>query len=77
MTAAITAPSDLWLLHHVLRAFSVLGLSEIFAGGEGLDMDDIENKYNLDPGSVIIDIQLLCSRGLLMRKDGCFFATEA
>ena len=76
MTAAITAPSDLWLLHHVLRAFSVLGLSEIFAGGEGLDMDDIENKYNLDPGSVIIDIQLLCSRGLLMRKDGCFFATE-
>tara|TARA_B100000586_G_scaffold72495_1_gene50882 strand:+ start:43 stop:1911 length:1869 start_codon:yes stop_codon:yes gene_type:complete len=76
LTSVITAPSDLWLLHHVLRAFSVLGLSEILAGGEGLDMEEIKNKYSLDPGAIKIDIQFLCSRGLLRRQDGRFFTTE-
>ena len=76
MTAAITAPSDLWLLHHVLRAFSFLGLSEGLVSGDCIDMDNINIKNNLNPDTILIDIEFLCSRGLLIRQDGFYYATK-
>jgi hypothetical protein len=76
MTAAVTAPSDLWLLRSVLGAFARLGLSERLLAGEAL------RPARLAPvraDELRVDLRFLLSRGLLLcaADDGFRIADHA
>src|SRR3972149_2213135 len=69
LTAAITAPPDLWLMRHVLGAFAAIGLLRRLLEGEALYPEccevEIDGKMRaLDPGELEKDLHSLLSRGL-------------
>jgi hypothetical protein len=63
-TAAITAPTDLWLLRHVLSCLGRLGLLPRLLDGETLLP---EEQDALDPAELRIDLTFLLARGYLVR----------
>jgi hypothetical protein len=74
LTAAITAPPDLWLLRHVLGAFASLGLLRRLLDGEALYPERCE--VSLDGASRTLtadelekDLLFLLSRGLVEQYD--------
>ena len=68
LTAAITAPSDLWLLRHVVAAFHRLGLSQRLLDDETLRADRLVPLLSTE---VQVDLRFLLTRGLLRgSKDG-------
>jgi hypothetical protein len=74
-TAAVTAPPDLWLLRHVLGAFSKLGLSERLLAGETLHPD---RCTPLRGEELRVDLLFLLGRGLLLvAPDGYRLADHA
>ncbi len=77
LTAAITAPPDLWLLRHVLGAFAALGLLRRLFEGEALYPERCEVKVErktraLDPDELETDLHFLLSRGLVEQYDEGF-----
>jgi hypothetical protein len=77
LTAAITAPPDLWLLRHVLGAFASLGLLRRLLEGEALYPErcevELEGKTGaLDPDELDKDLHFLLSRGLVEQYDEGF-----
>ncbi len=77
LTAAITAPPDLWLMRHVLGAFAALGLIGRLLEGEALYPEccevEIDGKTRaLDPGELDKDLHFLLSRGLVEQYDEGF-----
>jgi hypothetical protein len=71
LTAAITAPPDLWLLRHVLAGFSRLGLSQRLLQGELLRVQDCQERLGLRKDEFVVDLRFLLSRGLLrLSTDG-------
>jgi hypothetical protein len=64
LTAAITAPPDLWLLRHVLAAFAKLGLSEKLLAGEVLSTSDCAPLLG---DELRTDLSFLLARGLVVR----------
>lgn len=69
VTAAITAPPDLWLLRLVLGFFAELGLSERLLAGEALVPEDCGD---LHPGELEKDLLFLLSRGIVDQYDEGF-----
>lgn len=67
LTASITAPPDLWLLRHVLVAFSRLGISARLAAGEVVRPSSLAPAL---PHEVQLDLGFLLSRGLLRGAPG-------
>ena len=77
LTAAITAPPDLWLMHHVLGAFAGLGLRARLLDGEALHPESCEAELDgrrraLHPGELDKDLQFLLSRGFVEQYDEGF-----
>lgn len=77
LTAAITAPPDLWLLRHVLGFLSGLGLLQRLLDGEAIYPDFCEVYLNgrlqrLDPDELDKDLHFLLSRGLVEPYDDGF-----
>src|SRR5262245_38326182 len=77
LTAAITAPPDLWLMRHVLGALSGLGLLARLLEGEALYPDCCEVVHDgrasaLHPGELDKDLHCLLSRGLVEQYDDGF-----
>jgi len=77
LTAAITAPPDLWLMRHVLGAFSELGLLARLLEGEALYPDSCEVEHDgraqaLHPDELDKDLHFLLSRGLVEQYDEGF-----
>lgn len=73
-TAAITAPSDLWLLRHVLGVHKSLGLLDRLLAGEAIhpeftEIMDGEESRLLDAEQLSIDLEFLLSRGLVEQYD--------
>jgi len=62
-TAAITAPSDLWLLRYVVDAIGALGLASRLASDEGLD----PRRTDARAEELEIDLRFLLGRGYLVR----------
>ena len=62
-TAAITAPTDLWLLRHVLAALHGLGLVTRWLDGETVHADEVGALTR----EVTIDLVFLLSRGVLVK----------
>jgi len=64
-TAAVTAPSALWLLRHVLSTFSRLGLLERLLSGEMLSPDSCPP---LKSEELRVDLNFLLGRDYVVRK---------
>ncbi|MCB9795020.1 MAG: hypothetical protein H6741_20155 [Alphaproteobacteria bacterium] len=69
-TAAITAPSDLWLLRLVLSTFDGLGLSQRLLDGERLNPRELRDAAGrpLLAEELKADLELLRSRRLIFRE---------
>ncbi len=72
-TAAITAPPDLWLTHQVLASLRQVGLLQRLAAGEAIDP---KSEPGLRAAELVIDLDLLMSRGYLMRNGTSYRASE-
>ncbi len=78
LTAAITAPSDLWLLRYVLGTLSSLGLTRRLLDGEAIDpaATDVERdgrRVAANRRELHADLGFVLSRGLLEQDaDGRF-----
>jgi hypothetical protein len=77
LTASITAPPDLWLLRHVLGAFTGLGLLRRLLEGEAIYPERCEVQLEgttraLDAGELDKDLHFLLSRGLVEQYDEGF-----
>ena len=77
LTAAITAPPDLWLLRHVLGFMSGLGLLARLLDGEALYPELCEvmlegRTQTLDADELDKDLHFLLSRGLVEQYDEGF-----
>lgn len=76
-TATITAPSDLWLLRHVLSALTRVGLLQRLVAGEAIDPSDCRIVQQGAPRQIIaqelhVDLRFLESRGYVRSEDGRF-----
>jgi hypothetical protein len=70
LTAAITAPSDLWLMRHVIAALHKVGLAQRLLDGEHIDPAGCDvvvdgHKRAADPRELEADLTFLLSRGYL------------
>lgn len=73
LTAAITAPPDLWLLRNVLANLAALGLTRRLLAGEALTPGRCAAAgAPLDPRELEVDLTLLHARGLIESYDGAF-----
>lgn len=63
LTAAVTAPPDLWLLRSVLGAFARLGLSQRLLDGDVVHGNTISSAISSE---LRVDLRFLLSRGLLL-----------
>ncbi len=68
-TAAITAPSDLWLVRYVVTALQGAGLAYALLSAEGLE----PASSGLLADELLIDLRLLLSRGYLVRAGATGF----
>lgn len=64
-TAAITAPSDLWLLRSVVHAFRELGIADAFTAGEVVSAA----RPGFVERELAIDLRFLLARGYLTRSN--------
>ena len=72
LTAAVTAPSDLWLCRYVIGTLGHAGLAQRLLDGEALDVA----AAGVDPRQLQIDLELLLSRGLVTRDDDGRFSAR-
>jgi hypothetical protein len=75
LTAAITAPPDLWLLRNVLANLAALGLTRRLLAGDALTPGRTAAAGALlDARELEVDLTLLHARGLVESYDGAFRA---
>jgi hypothetical protein len=77
LTAAITAPPDLWLLRHVLGFFAELGLLARLSAGEAIHPEACDvtwegRKRRLDAAELDKDLTLLLSRAMVEQYDDAY-----
>lgn len=75
-TAAITAPSDLWLLRHVLSTHKLLGITGWLLKDNALDPAVFAASNDFNERQLKIDLHFLLSRGYLTRADGAFYLSK-
>ncbi len=73
LTAAVTAPSDLWLCRYVLGTLAHVGIAARLLNGEAFDI----NATDVDPRQLKIDLELLLSRCIVDRDDDGRFVARA
>ncbi len=76
-TAAITAPTDLWLLRHVLGVHAQLGITDRLLRGEAIHpefcrVDEGDERTQLDAEQLSIDMHFLLARGLVEQYDEAY-----
>lgn len=69
-SASVCAPSDLWIVKHVLSVHHKLGITNRFRSGELLDVEPLADQLHLNPKHLGWDFALLYSRGYLRLRDG-------
>lgn len=75
-TAAITAPTDLWLLRHVLASHRSMGILEDVLAGRRIVPDAYSKHHNLDSRQLEIDLHFLHARGYLNVDRDAFFLSD-
>ncbi len=73
-TAAITAPSDLWLLRQVISVHKSMGLLEPFVRGESLSARAFAEERGLNGEQLSLDWHFLHARGYLEKSGDAFKA---
>lgn len=76
-TAAITAPTDLWLMRHILGVHAQLGVIDRLLGGEAVHpefcrVDTPDGTVELDAEQLAIDLHFLLARGVVEQYDESF-----
>lgn len=71
-TATITAPTDLWLLRHVLGTWADLGLLQRLREGQAIYPEDCRVDGRLDPNELETDLHFLLARGIVEQYDDSF-----
>lgn len=72
-TACITAPTDLWLMRHVLRTFNELGLYQRLLDGEAIyPAETWVEGVRLNPSELETDLHFLLARGVVEQYDESF-----
>ena len=71
-TAGITAPSDLWILKHVLSAHHRLGTLQWLLDGHTIIPDEYALQHNLNGARLSSDLHFLHARGYVNKGDGDF-----
>lgn len=72
-TATITAPTDLWLMRHVLGAFAGLGLMSRLLEGEAIYPEAcVVDGRALEPVELETDLHFLLARGVVEQYDDSF-----
>jgi hypothetical protein len=76
-TACITAPTDLWLMRHVLGTHNALGLNQRLLDGEAIHPEFCEVEADgqtvvLDAEQLEIDLHFLLARGVVEQYDESF-----
>src|SRR5262245_2542317 len=64
-SAGICAPSDLWVLRHVLSAHAGCGINELWLSGDSFSVEEIAADKKLDEQRLHWDLDLLHCRGYL------------
>lgn len=77
LTAAITAPPDLWLLRHLLVTFESLGLLDRLLSGEaiypsGCRVAVAGGEARLDPRELEVDLAFLLARGVVEQYEDSY-----
>lgn len=72
-TAAITAPSDLWILRQVLSVHKKLGILDWLVEGHTIIPEDYAQQHGLDVHQLASDLHFLHVRGFLEKGDGDFW----
>ena len=77
LTAAITAPPDLWLLRHVLGFLAELGLTDRLLAGEAIYPESCAvtwdgREHTLQADELDTDLHFLLSRGVVEQYDNSF-----
>ena len=75
LTAAITAPPDLWVLRQVLAAHRRMGVLSEIESGEVFSAASLAAGLELNEGQLAIDIHLLHARGYLEQAEDGFVIT--
>jgi hypothetical protein len=75
LTAAVTAPPDLWVLRQVLAAHRRLGVLAEIEGGDVFNATSLAKSLDLSEAHLSIDLHLLHSRGYLERAEEGFVIT--
>lgn len=74
-TAAVTAPTDLWIVRQVLSTFKKRGIADHFASGTEIIAENYASAHDLDLAQFTSDLELLASRGYLKKmEDGGYIA---
>lgn len=76
-TAAVTAPSDLWLMRQILSEHRRLGIVDDLLADRILDPETYAARRGLDRRQLKIDFHFLYSRGWLDHDAPCFMAPPA
>jgi len=76
LTAAVTAPPDLWLLRQILSTHQEFGTLERLNAGEAIDPETYGEGHGLEPRQLVYDLEFLESRGYLERTDLGFVRAE-
>ncbi|MFQ5536945.1 MAG: hypothetical protein ACE5GJ_05780 [Gemmatimonadota bacterium] len=73
LTAAITAPPDLWILRQMVGWFSELGLAQRLLAGEAIYVQNCRvNGAALDPAQLAMDLNFLHARGIVEAYPGAY-----
>ncbi len=81
-SASICAPSDHWILKHILSVHAKIGLVHIFQDGGYLDREELADKLGLARRHLGWDLSFLHSRGYLRSRGSryalaqCFQASD-
>ena len=62
-SAAITAPSDLWLMRYILSSYQKLGINDDLLAGKKTSLNQLAKNHHLDPVQLKADVDFLYSRG--------------
>jgi len=67
-SAGITAPSDLWLVWQALSTLAELGLTKYFLSCDEVSVSEIVGEFELNEKQLRLDLDLLASRGYLIKN---------
>lgn len=77
LTAAVTSPSDLWLLRQLFSSYQQINLSDYLIEKKSFDIESIAKEKNLNIDVLKYDFDFLASRGYLKKEKNIYQILES